>query len=102
MVVTLCVVALFIVLGVLFTNGKGALLIAGYNTMAKEEQEKYDKPALCRFMGKMMFALAFSMVFWALSELYQKPFLFTVGLVLFFCVIIFMLIYLNTNNRFKK
>ena len=54
----LAVTALFVGLGVLFSKGKGAFLIAGYNTMSKEKKARYDKNALCRFMGKFMFALA--------------------------------------------
>ncbi|WP_432355477.1 DUF3784 domain-containing protein [Sporosarcina sp. A2] len=50
-------------MGTLFIKGKGAFLIAGYNTMAPEEQEKYDSIQLCKFMGKTMYALSFSMVF---------------------------------------
>lgn len=44
--------------GTVFSLGKGAFLIAGYNTAPKREKEKYDEKALCRFMGKLMFALA--------------------------------------------
>ena len=58
-------------LGIVFINGKGSFLIAGYNTMPPEEQDKYDTIALCKFMGKMMFALSFSMVFWIISEAYD-------------------------------
>ncbi len=47
----LAVTALFVGLGVLFSKGKGAFLIAGYNTMSKEKKARYDKNALCRFMG---------------------------------------------------
>ena len=36
-------------------------MIAGFNTMSEEEKEKYDTVALCKFMGKTMFALSFSM-----------------------------------------
>jgi Ca2+/Na+ antiporter len=98
----LCVILLLIVLGILFLNGKGAFLIAGFNTKSKEEQAQYDQTALCKFMGKMTFALAFSIALWALSELFKIQFLFTVGMVFFIYIIVFMLIYLNTNNRFKK
>lgn len=33
---------LFIILGILIKYGKMYFLIAGYNTMSKEEKEKYD------------------------------------------------------------
>ena len=77
-------------------------MIAGFNTMSEEEKEKYDTVALCKFMGKTMFALSFSMVFWVLSEAYEIKWLFTFGVVLFIGIIAFILIYANTGNRFKK
>lgn len=39
------------VLSGFFLHGKGACLIAGYNTMSKKEQEQYDKDKLCRSTG---------------------------------------------------
>ena len=36
----LAVTALFVGLGVLFSKGKGAFLIAGYNTMSKEKKAR--------------------------------------------------------------
>lgn len=102
MILTACVIGLFLIAGMFLINGKGSFLIAGYNTMPKEEKAKYDKIALSKFMGKMMFALSFSMVFWLLSEYYNVVWLFYVGLVMFFGLTAFMLIYMNTGNRFKK
>lgn len=100
--ITSIIMLIFIGIGILLSQGKGAFLIAGYNTMPKEEQEKYDVRALCKFMGKMMFLFAFSMFFWILGDLYESSALFIVGLVIFLGVTVFMLIYMNTNNRFKK
>lgn len=95
-------IGLFLLLGILLSMGKGSFLIAGFNTMTKEEKEKYDKLALCKFMGKMMFALAFSLVFSFFSHAFDIKFLFYIGIILFIAFIIYMLIYLNTGNRFKK
>ncbi|MCM3317153.1 DUF3784 domain-containing protein [Rummeliibacillus stabekisii] len=102
MIVMIIVIALFIGIGIIFINGKGSSLIAGFNTMSPEEKENYDTVALCKFMGKMMFVLSFCMLFWLLSEVYASDWLFTVGIVLFIGVVVFMLIYANTGNRFKK
>lgn len=102
MIVPMIVIGVFILFGFIFINGKGDFLIAGYNTMSREEREKHDMVAVCKFMGKMMFALAFSMVFWVVSEVYGIEWLFHIGLILFIAIVIFMLIYTNTGNRFKK
>lgn len=102
MIGMMLVIGLFIVMGIFLINGKGSFLIAGYNTMSPEEKEKYDIVALCKFMGKMMFALSFSMLFWVFSELYEINWLFIIGLVLFIVIVVIMLVYINTGNRFKK
>lgn len=102
MAASLSIIGLFIVLGIIFSSGKGSFLIAGYNMLPKEEKNQYDSIALCKFMGKMMFALSFSMIFWVLSEALDLKWLFFVGLILFLSIIMGMLIYANTGNRFKK
>src|SRR5699024_286769 len=102
MIVMLFVSGLFIGLGVVLINGKGSFLIAGFNTMSLQEKEQYDVIALCRFMGKMLFALSFSMILLLLSEMYEIKWLFYISLILFLVIVAFMLIYINTRNRFKK
>ena len=92
----------FLILGIQLSKGKGAFLIAGYNTMPKSEKAKYDEIALCKFMGKIMYGISFSILLWALSEMLEMQVLFIVGLVLFLCLIVFVLVYSNTGNRFKK
>ena len=42
MVVKILMIALFILLGIMFSLGKWSFLIAGFNTMTKEEKAKYD------------------------------------------------------------
>ncbi|MCA1031196.1 DUF3784 domain-containing protein [Bacillus timonensis] len=102
MYTSIIIIGLFIVLGIILLNGKGSFLIAGFNTLPKEEKEKYDTVSLCKFMGKMMFALAFSMSLWVLGEALDITALFISGLILFIGIILFSVIYSNTGNRFKK
>ncbi len=56
------VAILFIVLGILIKNGKMYWLIAGYNTMSKEEKEKYDIVGIARVFRNVMFGMAFIMI----------------------------------------
>ena len=93
---------LFIVLGVFLLNGKGMFLIAGFNTLPKEEKEKYDKLALAKFYGKTFLALSASLVFWLLSDILQNNVLFIIGLILFVGIIIFSLVYSKLGDQFKK
>lgn len=101
LVLSLVILAFFSV-GVVFFNGKGAFLIAGLNTMTENEKKKYDTFAVCRFMGKMMFSLSASMIFWLIAVVYNKDFLFVIGFILFMAITIFGVIYMNIDNRFIK
>lgn len=93
---------LFIVFGMMLMKGKGAMLIAGYNTMPKEEREQYDEKALLHFMGKMMFVFAFCCFLWGIGSATARMFLFWLGMIIMFGATIWMVIYVNTGNRFKK
>lgn len=48
LIVHLVVAGIFLVLGTVFAFGKGAFLIAGYNTASAEEKAQYDEKKLCR------------------------------------------------------
>ncbi|MCD8509535.1 MAG: DUF3784 domain-containing protein [Bacillus sp. (in: Bacteria)] len=102
MVIILLIVVLFIMLGLLFSRGRGAFLIAGYNTLPQKKKAQYDTVAMCKFMGKMMYFLAVSAFFWFLGEALDVTALFYMGVFLFVSTIVFLLIYGNTGNRFKK
>ena len=93
---------LFILLGIVFLRGKGAALIAGYNTASEEEKLEIDEKKLCRFMGKLMFALASCWLVAALSEVFHLKALLWVGIALFFVAVIGGVIYANTGHRFDK
>ena len=102
LVVHLIITALFLLLGFLFSRGKGAGLIAGYNTASPEEKAKYDEKKLCEGMAKLMFALAGCWLVIASSEIFKTTVLLWIGLVLFFVVVIAGIVLMNTGNRFKK
>lgn len=90
------------VIGIFLYNGKGAFLIAGYNTMPKEDREKYDEKALCKFVGKSMFFISFTFVFYLVGVHYEVDWPFHLGSMLIIGYVMFMIIYMNTGNRFKK
>ena len=53
---------LFIALGILIKYRKMYFLIAGYNTMSKEEKEKYDIEGIARVFKNVMFGMAFIII----------------------------------------
>ena len=102
LLVELAVITSFVGLGVLFSKGKGAFLIAGYNTMPRAKKERYDQRALCRFMGKLMFALAGCWCPVVLGTVLDLGWLLGAGIAAFLAVIFGGMIYANTGNRFRK
>lgn len=101
-VFVILIIVIFIVFGIILSLGKWSFLIAGFNTMTKEEKEKYDVISLCKFWGKCMFLFAFCITLFLLSELWEMKILFNIGFTLIFAITLFMLVYSNTGNRFKK
>lgn len=95
-------ILLFLLIGLVFSQGKGAFLIAGYNTSSQAEKAKYDEKALCRCMGKLMFALAGTWAPIALSALLNRMWLLWLGLGLFLVVCLGGVIYMNTGSRFRR
>ena len=102
LVVFLIITALFVVLGIIFASGKGADLIAGYNTASHEEKTKTDEKKLLKAMSIFMFVLAGCFLLSALSQVLHVNSLIWIGQALFVVALIVGLIYLNTGNRFKK
>src|SRR5690606_26498089 len=102
MLIPLVGMILLLILGIALLQGKGAWLIAGYNTLSDEEKAKYDELALCKATGKMIFAIAFSTTFILLGELFQGEGLIIAGVVLMVVIILIGIIYINTGNRYLK
>lgn len=91
-----------IVFGIVFLTGRGAWLIAGYNTLPKAERDRYDRRALCRFMAKLMFYLAGCVALFGADELWTGRGLAIAGGILLSIGIVFTLVYSNTKGRFLK
>lgn len=97
-----CAVLLFVMLAIVFFRGKGASLIAGYNTASPEEKAKFDEKALCRAMGGMMLACAACFGLLILSDVLQSMALLWIGLAAFILVTIAGVIYMNTSKKVKR
>ena len=96
------VTAAFFALGLMFRAGKGAFLIAGYNTMSEKEKAAYDEKALCRSMGKLMFLLGACFAVVTAAAIMEIMWLMWTGMGVFLVIIAVDVIYANTGNRFKK
>ncbi|MGD6817886.1 DUF3784 domain-containing protein [Metabacillus sp. 113a] len=92
----------FFIFAAVLSKGKGAFLIAGYYTMSESEKAQYDEAALCRFMGKVMYSVSFCLALMALGEMLEMDALLGAGVILLTALIIFLFVYSNTSNRFKR
>ena len=103
MTVLLAIVVIpFLVISIIFLNGKGADMIAGFNTMSKEEQAKYDKKAMCRFVGVMTLAAIFPVMLMPIG-IFTGPTLMSLCLMLYYVIVVIGgLVYANTGGRFLK
>jgi len=91
-----------LVFAIVLSKGKGVSLLAGYNTLSESKKQDYDEVALCQFMGKIMYGVCFGILLIAGSELFGYHSLFSLGVMLLFFLIVFAVVYSNTNDRFKK
>ena len=87
-----------IVIAIFLLCGRGANLLAGYNTMSQEKKDEYDAPALCRFMGKIVLPIGILTPFMLLG----KGWFAVVYAVVVVGLVVFAGIYANTGSRFKK
>ena len=58
--------ALLILPAVLLLSGRGAFLIAGYNTAAPEKKAAYDEKKLCRVTGGGLLLCGILLLLWAI------------------------------------
>ncbi|MGL4850371.1 MAG: DUF3784 domain-containing protein [Clostridium sp.] len=97
--------ALLGALAILIGSGKGGFLIAGYNTMEKYEQDKYDKKRFFKFMAKFLGVLALIQLVLPVCKIFEIGDFNVISVVvsiLSIAVALGGVIYMNTNNRFKK
>lgn len=105
-IVALCITAflgaLIIAISVVMMCGKGAMLIAGFNTMPKKEREKYDARALCKFVGGILLPVGITMPAVFLGGFYKLNWLIYLVIAIDVALVIFAIVYVNTGNRFRN
>ena len=96
------IILLFLIMSFFLLQGKGAFLIAGFNTMPADEKAKYDKVALCKATGKLLLAITFFTALITAADFFGLEWLMFVGIGSMITIIIIALIYMNTGNRYKR
>ena len=99
-----CACLLLLALGIFLVkgDGKGTWMVAGYNTMRREEREKYDTKALCRFIGWLCIAIDICIVVSVAGAYLNLGWLSVCGGVAIIAIALGSMIYANTGGRFKK
>lgn len=92
---------LFLTMSLVLLQGKGAILIAGYNTLSAEEKAKYDEAALCRATSRLLLGITFSMALIFIGEFFQQSWLLISGIILMIVIVIGGLIHMNTGHRYR-
>lgn len=90
-------------IGLMLWHGKGGSLLAGWNTMPREEKMKWDEKRLLRFNGRCLLFLGVLVVLIGVLPLLGLPMgiVNIVGWTLFVLLILWMVIYQNTGGRFR-
>jgi len=101
-IITGVIAVLFIIMAIFLLNGKGAFLIAGYNTMSDDKKAAYNEKALCKAVGWLMLVLTVLMMFFPVIAHFEIVWLFWVEFALIMAVTFGFAIYANTGNRFRK
>ena len=92
---------ILLIISIYLLTGRGSFLLAGYNTKPKSEKEKYDAPAMCRFMGKILLPISILVALTGIKTLHVLWFFIVAGAIIV-GLLVFAIIYANTGNRFKK
>ncbi len=82
--------------------GKGADLIAGYNTASPAERAKWDEKALCRGVGVLLLLIMGSVVLTGVGIALSIAALMWTGVILFVPVTVGGLVYINKSKRFRR
>ena len=93
---------LIVISSIFLLSGRGSFLIAGFNTMSKDEKEKYNKKALCKFVGKLLLPIGILLPCLAIGGILGISWFPAVYIVVVLGIVIFAVIYANTGNRFRN
>jgi len=94
--VLMAAAVIFAAVSILMISGKGACLIAGYNTADEKAKQRFDAKKLCRVVGAGFSVITFLLLIMAVwAESLTTAFLYVyIGIVLADCAV--MIILANT------
>ena len=91
-----------IIISIFLLCGRGASLIAGYNTMNKEKKAFFDEKALCRATGAILLAVAMCFALIPIGIYLEVSWITWFAAVLTVALPVGFAVYANTGKRFLK
>ena len=101
-IILIVVAVVMIIPSIFLINGKGAWLIAGYNTMSPERKSQYDEKALCKFTGWLLLIYTIGLFLGMILLIYGIDILGGIIMVLIHVILVGAIVYINTGSRLKK
>ena len=102
-VACLLLAGIFAVIGLVFTIGKekAAILVSGFNSLSKEERDRYDTARISEDMRNQCWTWTAVLTFGAFLTYYVSPFMFVVAMVVWLCLF-FKEVHLDVYTAFEK
>ena len=89
-------------MAIFLLKGRGASLLAGYNTMSYDERARYDEKAMCRFAGRLLIGICFGMLLFPIGIHFEAMWMTLLGIAVIVLGSVGAVVYMNTGNRFKR
>lgn len=91
----------FFIVSIFMLNGKGSMLISGYNTLSKEEKAKYKEKELTQFIGKILMFNSLLLIIFVIGLCLDWYWIIGIYIALVFSSCIYAIIKSN-GKQFKK
>lgn len=92
---------ILIIIAFFLKRGKGLWLLAGFNTMSVEERNVYDMEKIGKFISKTLTGMALCLLVFDFGLYINNIIAIVFPWVVFGGIVIFTLIYIN-SDKFKK
>lgn len=100
MIIGLAAACIFLLFGLCFVRGKGAVLLMRFHVVPEDDNGAYDPYAISRFIGFVSLLFSLGAFLWWLNKIFHVNLFLTLSLVIFIGTVLFVLVYLNTGERF--
>jgi len=101
-IITGGVCLLLLAIALVLLRGRGAMLIAGYNTMSPAKREKYDAKALGRFVGWLLIAMIPCLLLTLVGLYFELGWLVGGSVAAAVALPMGAVVYANTGGRFRR